>query len=866
VLPEAWREPILEDLEELRGHRARRDGERAAKRWHRRQLLLLLFRFPVEGMRRWVRREPLARPRRSPEPLRELRLALRGLARHPSFTLPAVGILGLSLGAAATLYTVVDGVLREPLPLPESERLALLCEEHATLDGLCIGSVGTTRELVDASPVLVAGGVARSWGASLEDWVGRTGLASGIADPGFFEALGLPPLHGRLFLADEMGPDRDDVLLLTHPLWMRRYGGDPSVVGRSVQLDGEPVTIVGVLHPDFVVPTQPGIEAWRPVHVDLADPQAHSWRGFQAVVRLAPGVSPEAARVRLAEGYARLAETTDAIDAEWRLGLHGWLDEMVASARPTLHALFGGVLLLLLIGCVNVANLVFARTAMRARELDVRAALGAGRGGLIRLVSMEGALVGLGAALLALGTAALGVDVLLRLAPPGLPRVDNVSLDASTVLFVGGTAVATVFLFGAVPALMATRRTGPATGRAFTDGRRAARARRGLVVAELALSTALLFGGIVLARTLSAWSRWDPGFDREGLVVTSLLASTGAQPTRADVAALWERVEATLEEIPGVEAVATASAVPLRGGRETTEWVAERVSESSGPARVARWYDVGPGYFRLLGLTVEEGREFSEQDVEGAEPVAVVNRALAGSAWPGGGALGRWVEVKEGPRGERTRLRIVGVVADVPPVTPGVPPEPEIWWPNRQAPRWGTLVVLRTRPGTTGIQSEIDTRLAALEPTLSVGSTSTVEDLFRRPLARPRFHSILAAALAAMAVLLSGMGVYGALAWDVARARRAIGLRLALGATSTGEARRLVSSALGTAVLGMSTGFVLALVGARFIEALVQGVSATDPLSLGLAGLLVLGLTPVAAWVPARRAARVDPTSLMREE
>jgi putative ABC transport system permease protein len=862
---------MARDLEELFGRKAAR-GQVRAVLWYVGQVLSFGWRFAWYRIRSRTATDGL-HPGRARiglgEALREARLAARSLLRAPAFTLPAVAVLGLGLGASATLFTVVDGVLLEPLPLPDSHELVALCEEHVRLEGICIGSIATTRDLVRESRSLTAGGVGRGWRFSLEDWIGREGLRSGIADPGLFNAVGLSPLLGRLFADDEIGPDGDDVVLLSHDLWVRRYGSDPSVVGRTVRLDGDPVVIVGVLPADFVVPTLEWIEAWRPLHVDPSSTEAREWRGFLALARLTPEVELPAARAELGTLYRGLAVRFDAIDDGWRLGMRPLLDQVVGEARPAIMSLFSAVLLLLLIGCFNVANLVLARAARRRKELSIRSALGAGRGGILAVLALESVLLAVAAATLATALTFGGVRLFRTLAPTGLPRLDGVGVNGSVLVFIGVVALATVLVFGLWPALGSRHRhSGEAMTRLRSVGesRRGVAVRRGLVVAELALSTVLLFGGALLVRTLNGYASWDPGFDRDGLYVVSALASLGEHPDREELMRFWAEVEEELRALPGIVAVSTASSVPLRGGREGTSYRpegGEDLDEAALPS--ARWYDVGPGHFATLGVPVLDGREVSELDGPSSPSVVVVNETFARRTWPGGRAVGRWLEIPLDAGGVR-RMEVVGVVGDVRPVTPGQPSEPEIYWSNRQLGRWGTLFLVRAAAGTADVGARVRETIEGIDPTISLGTMLSMDQLLEEPLAGPRFNAVLAGVFAALAALLAVIGLYAVLSYSIAKEGRTIGLRMAMGASPPRVLRTVLGEATSLTLVGVVIGAVGALASTRLLRSLVHGVSATDPVTLGGTILLILLVSLAAAAIPARRATRVDPSRLLREE
>ncbi|HZD05586.1 MAG TPA: ABC transporter permease, partial [Longimicrobiales bacterium] len=499
--------------------------------------------------------------------------ALRRLVRTPGFTVPVLLLLALGLGASATMFAVVDGVLLEPLPLPDSKELVVLCEQHPSVEGYCVGSVPTTRDLGRAAASLETAGAARGWSYSYEDGGEVEGVSGGIAAPEFFDALEVQPALGRLFAPDEIGPDRDDVLVLSHAFWTRRYGADPGVLNRTVRLDGEPVEIVGVLPEGLEVPTLEWVEVWRPLHVDPAVELNRGWRGFTALGRLAPGATVESAQAELSSLYRSLGTQHEAIGDDWRLRVRTLQDEIVGSARRPLWAFLGGVLLLLLIASANVASLVVARLVARWRDAAIRAALGAGARTLVGEVVVEGGLLALLATLLGLVLAVGGLRVLLAYAPPGVPRLDNVGLDASVFVFAALLAGFTVLVFALAAAVRARAPIGAALGSARPAGLdvRGMGPHRWLVAGEVALSVVLVFTSLLLARSLMGFLGWDPGIDLDRVVVVPAIASSGVHATGADVMRFWRQAEEELDGLPGVAAAGTGSSVPLRGGIERAQ-------------------------------------------------------------------------------------------------------------------------------------------------------------------------------------------------------------------------------------------------------------------------------------------------------
>ena len=776
---------------------------------------------------------------------RAVRIWVRSLARSPGFTVPALLILAVGMTAATAIFTVVDSIVFRPLDLPDSHRLVLVCEDHPRLQGYCIAAPGQVEDFRRASTTLSDVGIGRTWQYSLSDGAGTVGVSGGLASAGFLRALGVTPTLGRLFTDGEEGPDADDVVLLSHAFWTTRYGADPSVLGRNVTLDGEPGTVVGVLPAGFQAPfDMASVEVWKPPHFSMLDPEVRGWRGFRAVGRLAPGAALPAAEAELTGLYAGIARQHDEVNDEWRLRVTPLLTEVVGDTRPVFMAFLGAAGLLLVIVCANVANLLLARGMGRRHELAVRAALGAERGRLIRGILGESLVLTLAATALATVLGAGATHFLVRMAPPEIPRLDEVSMDGRVLAFAALLSVAATALFAVLPALRVTAwdlaQTVKSGGRGL-EARGSNRLRSSMVVAELALAVVLLAAAGMLTRSFAAYLSWEPGFDRESVITVSTFASSGKYATRPEVTSLWRRGEEGIAAVPGVTSVATASAGPLFGGGDgSTPYVPEGAEEGEAMPSVS-WFDVGPGYFSTLGVPVVAGREFTEADGTDVAPVAVVNQAMARAAWPGGDAVGKRVRLPE----RDLTLDVVGVVADVPPMTPGETAPPQIYFSNRQL---------------------VADALLAVDPDLSLGTPRALDAQERRQLVRPRFQAMVLLAFALAALILSALGVYAVVSYAVARRTREMGIRMALGAGSSDVMGLVLRSSLGNVLSGVALGLVGAVLGGRFLGGLVHGVSPYDPVSLGGAGVVLIAAAAVATLAPARRATRADPLQAIQSE
>jgi putative ABC transport system permease protein len=791
----------------------------------------------------------------------DFRLALRVLRKRPGFTALAVITLGLGIGLTTTLFGVTNGIVLRPLPFAHPERLVSLCERYPGAEGgWCAISPPNVEDLAAQVPAIAAAGIGRWWPFTLRDARGSETLNGGLATPGLFRALGVKPVIGRLLQPGDLRPAGARVVVLSEAMWKSRFGG-VDVLGQPLVLDGNPYTIVGVLPDGLEMPQLSGADLWTVPDFDPRDEQNRGWPGFVGYARLRDGASLDAARRQIATVAAHIGQAHVTDRQGWAIDVAPLHDLAVGGARSTAMGFLGAVFLVLLIACANVANLLLARGSERRRELAVRAALGAGRGRLIRELMTEAAVLSVAGATLGVGLAFAGVRAFHALAPAGIPRMQNVAIDASVLAFTFAVALGTTVIFGLVPAL---RAAGPSLEHALREGGRGT-SRRGrlgsaLVVSELALASLLAVSAGLLTRTYARMLRWDPGFEQSHLLTFNLFASTDHYTNPRAVGDLWIRVQQSLRALPGVRAVGAASSGPLFGGRETDQVTAGQGAGAHVGAVV--WSDVSPGYFAALGVPILRGRDLSDRDVAGAPAMALVNQTMARAFWPGKDAVGQRVLMKETSQ----TLTVVGVVRDVPPLRPGVTVEPSVYWSDRQFPRWATFVAVRTAGDPGAVTSAVRTALLGVDADLTPGNVHTLPELAARQRVRPRFSLFVLSSVGALAVLLAAVGTYGLLAYVVAQRRAEFGVRMALGASPAMLVRSVITGGLRLALFGVAIGLAVALLLARVLASLLPGTSAFDPLALagGAASLLVVA--GAASVVPAWRAARANPVEALRSE
>ncbi len=792
-------------------------------------------------------------------PLADLKYALRSLIRTPGLTVAVVLTLALGLGANTAIFSVVRAVVLRPLPFPEPDRLMAICETGESVAGYCVASPPNAMDWSRQSRSFETLGIGRTWPFTLRGPAGTEGVQGGMVTPGFLRAFRLEPLLGRLLEAEDFG---QRVTVLGHGLWQSSFAGDPGVVGQALTLDEESYTIVGVLPPVIRIPDLERARLWVLPPFDPADEEHRGWRGFMAVGRLQDGATAQQARAEMSAIAARLAQRHPQANEGWGVKVAPLRLEWVAGVRSTLWIFLGAVAFVLLIGCANVANLLLARSVGRQRELAVRSSLGATRGRLVGLLLAESLLLATAGGLLGTLIAEWAVAAFVALAPSGIPRLDQVSIDGTVFAFALLLALVTSVLCGLVPALRAGRidlNDALRAGRKASSQRSVLGIRGALVVGEVALAFVLLIGAGLLTRSFASAASWDGGFDHQRLLTLWLYGSQGKYPEDRQITELYQRAVEELEALPGVVSVGTASSGPLFGWREPGELATTGGADETW---VANWYDVGPRYFQTLGVRLLAGRHFTTADQPGAPRVALVNATMAGRLWPGESAIGKRVSLVEGEAG--APMEVVGVVADVATLAPGGVVEPEIYWPNLQRPRLATFMILRTSTDPAGLVEPVRNRLLELDPELNLGSFATYDQLIGDRLVRPRFHMLLLGCFAAVALALAVGGTYGVIAYGVSSRRFEIGLRMAVGAERRDILRLVVGQGLRLVLIGVAAGLAGALALTRILASMLYGVTATDPATFLAITALLTAAALLASLLPARRAAGVDPALAMR--
>ena len=792
----------------------------------------------------------------------DLRFALRSLWRTPAFV-AAVVTIAVGIGATTAILTAVDRIVLRPLPFPESERAVVVCETSVRTASVCVASPANVADWGRAVPAIETMGVARAEPSEI-GLDGRTFSVPGaIASPGYLSALGIRPVEGRLLEDADLDSSHNQVLVVSDQFWRERLASTPRVVGTSIAVNGRPFLIIGRLPANAYLPSFDEAQVWKPITAGVDDPSNRNWRGFMAVGRLSRGVTLAQMLTQLESVRVHLAAEFPAANAGWGVRAMSLREYVVGPTGTTLWLFLAAVGLLLLIACANVAGLLLVRVSTRAPEFALRASLGAGRGRLARQLLTESGVIAIvgGAAGWVLGSA--GTRILVRLAPAGIPRLGEVVADGRIALATFALTALTALVVGLAPLRVATSQTRltdvlKANRRSDAMG---ARVRALLVVTEVALSMVLLVMAGQLARTFVRLIAWSPGFDRSGVSMAWMLVPpTEGTTARAAVAAL-ERAREQAAAVPGVSVAALGSAGPLFGGVETGSVSVEGLPPAATDNTIAvNWYDIDPHYVSAIGRRVLQGRDVSPDDVDGAPPVAIVNETFAARVFHGADPIGRRVVVQE------HRADIVGVVSDVRPVQPGQATPAEIFWPIRQFPRLGAYLILRAAPGVTGVDTAVRDRVQRAGGSITIGSFTPLHRKFEAQLIGPRFDMLLVGAFACVAITLAALGLYGVVEHSVASRTREIGLRLALGASVSRLVRAIVIRASTLVLAGITAGVAATFVLGRALASIDSRVSVGDPVVLSTTVAGFLAVTTLAAYLPARRATRIDPSTALRSE
>ncbi len=802
--------------------------------------------------------------------LRDVRYAIRTLWSSPGFSLVVVLTLALGIGANTAIFSVVNAVLLEPLPYPDPDRLTMVWERNYPR--------GVERNVVNLANFL-------DWkeqSTSFEDMAAfyrGSGNLTGDGEPErvvvtythprFFSVLGTPPWRGRVWNDSDGEPGAAPSAALSHAFWLRRFGADPDVIGRSVLIDGTSVTVVGIMpsHLDF----PQGTEMWVPWTVG-EQWRVRSGRFASVVARLRPDVTFQQAQVEMDGLGRRLEDAYPDFNGGWGISVVRLQDQIAGDVGPALLVMLGAVGVVLLIACANVANLLLGRASARSKELAIRAALGAGRSRIVQQLLTEAGVLTAVSALVGLTAAVGAIEALVALSPGNIPRLEELTVDARLIAFSVGVTAFTGIAFGVLPAfhaaradLQSTLRSGGRTASGAGMGRGRHRWRSALVVAEISLALVLLIGAGLLTRSFTRLLNVDLGFQPEGVLSARVQLSSSAYPEDAQQLTFFRELTSRLSERPGIVSASAISFLPLGGrGAGTSFHANDRPVPPQAERPVADVRAVQPLYFRTMGIAVQRGRTFDGTERPGAEvrPV-VINEEMVRRLWPGEDPIGKRITM---PWDGDLIGEVIGVVADVRHQGLETPVRSTVYWSHAQFPYSFMAIVVRAERDPRGLAGVVREEIWALDPEVPVSDIRTMEDRFGASVAQRRFNLLLLSTFAAVAVLVAAVGIYGVMSFAVTQRSHEMGLRIALGAKPAAVMRRILGQGLLLTAGAVGLGLLIALAVTRTIESLLFSVSATDPLTFAAVAVGLVAVAMVACLIPARRATRADPMMVLRSD
>jgi putative ABC transport system permease protein len=809
---------------------------------------------------------------------RNLKFAFRQLVKSPGFTAIAIVILALGIGANTAIFSVVHAVLLEPLPFQDADRLVQIWHTppQSSFPGISTFAVSAANFLdwqkqntVFERMALYSGG-----GFELNSGGKPETIAGSRVTSDFFAVLGVQPLFGRVFTAEEDHPGKNHEVILTYKTWKQRFASDPNVLGRTMNLDGAAYTIVGVMGPRMQKPDSAQI--WTPLGLTAEEAAVRGEHHFLAIGKLKPGVTVAQAQAEMNAISLRLEQMYPDDDKGWGASVRSMRDDLVGDVRPALLMMLGAVLFVLLIACANVANLLFGRAFARRKEIAIRSALGASRGSVTQLLLLESVMVALIGGALGLITAHYGIELLLKFFADKLPRMGEIGLSGSVLLFTLGLSIVTGLISGLLPAFGMTRgdvseALKQGLGRMDADAS-SGFTRSALVTVEVALSLVLLIGAGLMVRSLWKLQSADPGFDERNVLTMNVNVPRRQFTASAQETQFFNDVLNRVRALPGVDSAAAIDDLPLNGGSNQPIMAEGRpvVPMAEQPEVSVRV--VTPGYFRTMRIPVLEGRDIAANDTADSGAVVVISKSMATQFWPGESAIGRRLKLTFFPDRERT---VVGVVGDVKQngldSTAGIA---TLYWPMAQVGdsaqgKWrpfGLALAVRTTVEPRTLTNAVSGAVALANSNVPVDNVMTLEDFVGDTLTQRRFNMQLLTIFGLLALVLCTIGIYSVLAYSVKRRMREIGVRLALGASMRDVAGMVVIQGMKPTLAGVAIGIVASLALGQIASSLVYGVSARDTTTFIAVTLALVLVAFAASLVPALRATRVNPLAVLREE
>jgi len=796
----------------------------------------------------------------------DVRYAVRTLVKQRGFTFVAVVCLGLGIGVNTVIFSVVNAILLRPFPYADPGALVAIGEAPAS-EARQRGGEFSYPDYVDYATR------SRSF-VSMGSYASRTFTIVSGSEPeridgarvsaSMFPTLGLAAARGRGFTAEDDRPGAPRVVLIGDGLWERRFGRDPRVLGGTIQVDGQAATIIGVMPPDVRFPGR--ADLWLPHAANPGDQRGSHY--LEAIGRLKPGVTIDQARADLAAIAKQLGDEHPETNRDWVTLVTSLRDGEVGDVRPVLLIMQGAVLFVLLIACANVANLLLARGTSRQREIAIRTTLGAGRRRIVRQLLTESVLLGLAGGALGALLASWGLDLVRTMLPDTLPNWMRFTIDAPVLVFALAVSIVTGLVFGLAPALHSSRDDLTA---ALKDGARGAgasraseRVRSALVVAEVALSLVLLIGASLMMKSFLRLQSVDPGFDYRGTLAMQVSFAGAAYDSVATRTARLERIVGEVAAVPGVRRAAAISLMPFSGGNAITGFFVDGEPLTPGGGHPAEMRAITPGYFDAMRIGMLRGRTFTAQEVADSASVIVINQTFAARHWPNDDPIGK--RIRWGVSTDDPLMTVVGVVADVKQRQLGAPLQAQMYTTYRVSPYRAMTLMIATDGDPGALAAPVRAKVRSLAPDVPLYGLRTMREAYARSVWQERLYGSLFTSFAVIALVLAAAGVYGVIAYSVTQRVHEIGVRMALGAQRWDVFRLIVRNGVGLALLGVAIGGIVAAGATRVLARLLFGVSPTDPVVFGSMAAVLLTTAVVASYVPARRAAALDPVNALRSD
>jgi putative ABC transport system permease protein len=801
--------------------------------------------------------------------LNDIRFGVRMLVRNPGFTLVSVIALALGIGANVAIFSVVNGVLLRPLPFKEPDRLMMIRETKLPVFPEFSVAPGNFLDWKKQNTVFERLVAFRGSGFNLIGTGDPERLRGMSVTDGFFATFGAQPELGRDFLPEEDQPGHSNVVILSHGLWQRRFGGDAKILNQAITLDGQSYQVIGVMPATFRLEGRES-DLWTPIAFTAQQAQQHGGHYLSAVGRLKPGVTEEQARTEMLVIAGRVAAQYPDVNTGWSIKMMPLLEFSVRSIKPALLVLLVAVAFVLLIACANVANLLLARAAGRQKEIATRTALGAGRWRIVRQLLTESVLLSMVGGVAGLVLANWGMKLLLTLAPTDLPRLNNVSLDVRALAFAASITLLTGVIFGLMPALQASKpnlnETMKDAGRGSTEGGRRQLIRSSLVVLEVASALVLLVGSGLLIKSFWRLQKVDPGFNPGNALTMSVQLSKTKYPEEKQQVTFFQQLIEKARALPGVQSAGAGQSIPLSGSDMVLAFEVDgRPPLPPDATQSTNYYSVSADYFKAMGIPLRRGRVFTDRDTKDSPRVAVINETMAQKVFPNENPMGKRITFDNREKNPEW-FEIVGIVGDVKQYGLDQATSMQTYEPYTQQTFSYMTLVVRTAGDPTNLSAAIRGELSNLDKEQPATNIKALREFFSTSIAQQRFATVLLAVFAAVALVLAAVGIYGVLSYAVTQRTHEIGIRMALGAGRSDVLRLVVGKGMLLTVIGVTGGLAAAFGLTRLMASLLFGVTATDAMTFAGVASVLLAVALLACYIPARRATKVDPLVALRYE